>query len=281
MEANQVEGGYDYSSYTGLRLAKSQGIMTVTISNPGRRNAITGTQSEELTRIWDDVWRDPEVSVIILTGEGQDFCSGADVAGLAQGAPGRAKPAPGQRAPVNTVSRAAKKHVYGILECEKPIIAKVRGVAYGMGVNIALACDMVFAAPGARFCDSHVKAGMVAGDGGVLLWPLLVGMHRAKEYLMTGEPVPAEKAAEIGLINACIPDDQLDAHVQALAEKLRDLPPHAVNYTKAALNVALRQMTGAAFEMSLGYEMYSMGMNDFREATTAFVQKRKGVFDGT
>lgn len=281
MEASQVEGTYDYSSYTGLRLTKSAGIMTVTISNPGRRNAITGTQSEELTRIWDDVWKDPEVSVIILTGEGQDFCSGADVAGLAQGAPGRGRPPAGHRVPVNPVSRAARKHIYGILECEKPIIAKVRGVAYGMGVNIALACDMVFAAPGARFCDSHVKAGMVAGDGGVLLWPLLVGMHRAKEYLLTGEPVEAEKAAEIGLINACLPDDQLDAHVQGLAEKLRDLPPHAVNYTKAALNVALRQMTGAAFEMSLGYEMYSMGMNDFREATTAFVEKRKGVFDGS
>jgi enoyl-CoA hydratase len=149
-----------------------------------------------------------------------------------------------------------------------------------MGVNLALACDMVFAAPGARFCDSHVKAGMVAGDGGVLLWPMLIGMHRAKEYLMTGEPVAAEKAAEIGLINGCIPDDHLDAHVQALAEKLRDLPPHAVNYTKAALNVAMKQMTGGAFEMSLGYELYSMGTSDFKEATTAFVEKRKGSFKG-
>ena len=180
----------------------------------------------------------------------------------------------------NATSRAAKKHVYGILDCEKPVISKVRGVAYGMGVNVALDCDMVFAAPGARFCDSHVKAGMVAGDGGGLIWPLLIGMHRAKEYLMTGEPVFAEKAAEMGLINGCIPDDQLDAHVQAMAEKLRDLPPHAVNYTKMALNVAMRNMTGAAFEMSLGYEIYSMGMNDFKEATSAFVQKRKGDFRG-
>ena len=281
MEANKVSGTYDYSSYTGLGLSKSDGIMTITISNPGRRNAITGVQSEELTRIWEDVWLDPEVAVIILTGDGQDFCSGADLSGMARNATAKETGAPRQKAPVNTISRLAKKHIYGILECEKPVLAKVRGVAYGMGVNIALACDMVFAAPGARFCDSHVKAGMVAGDGGVLLWPLLVGMHRAKEYLMTGEPVPAEKAAEIGLINACVPDDQLDAHVQNMAEKLRDLPPHAVNYTKAALNIALKQMTGAAFEMSLGYEIYSMGMNDFREATTAFVEKRKGVYSGS
>ena len=273
-----IEGSHDYSSYTGLKLSKSDGVMTITLSNPGRRNAVTPQQSQELMRIWEDVWQDTEVAVIIITGEGGDFCSGADVANLAAGA--GAKPTVA-KAPVNTVSRAAKKHVYGILDCEKPVLAKVRGVAYGMGVNIALACDMVYAAPGARFCDSHVKAGLVAGDGGVLLWPLLIGMHRAKEYLMTGEPVPAEKAAEIGLINACVPDDQLDAHVQAMAEKLRDLPPHAVNYTKAALNVAMRQMTGAAFEVSLGYEMYSMRTDDFKEATTAFVEKRKGSFKGS
>lgn len=279
MAETSAAGAYDYSRYTGLGLSKSDGIMTITLSNPGRKNAVTPVQSEELTRIWDDVWLDPEVRVVIITGEGGDFCSGADVAGLAQRAAGGQAAAPAVK-PVHSVSRAAKKHVYGILDCEKPIISKVRGVAYGMGVNIALACDMVYAAPGARFCDSHVKAGMVAGDGGVLIWPLLIGMHRAKEYLMTGEPVLAEKAAEIGLINGCIPDDQLDAHVQMMAEKLRDLPPHAVNYTKAALNVAMKQMTGAAFEMSLGYEIYSMGMNDFKEATTAFVEKRKGAFKG-
>jgi len=279
MAENKVAGSYDYSRYVGLGLSKADGIMTITLSNPGRKNAVTPVQSEELTRIWEDVWLDPEVRVIIITGEGGDFCSGADVAGLAKRAEDAANAAPAFK-PVNSTSRFAKKHVYGILDCEKPVISKVRGVAYGMGVNMALACDMVFAAPGARFCDSHVKAGMVAGDGGVLIWPLLVGMHRAKEYLMTGEPVPAEKAAEIGLINGCIPDDQLDAHVQAMAEKLRDLPPHAVNYTKMALNVAMRNMTGAAFEMSLGYEIYSMGMNDFKEATAAFVQKRKGAFRG-
>lgn len=267
-----------YSHYEGLQLSLTDGIMTITLSNPGRRNAITAVQGEELVTIWEDVWDDPEVRVIILTGDGGDFCSGADMSGLAKKALGGASTSTVQ--PVNVTSRKARKHVCGILDCEKPILAKVRGVAYGLGVNLALACDMVFAAPGARFCDSHVKAGLVAGDGGVLLWPLLVGMHRAKEYLMTGEPVPAEKAADIGLINACIPDDQLDAHVQAMAERLRDLPPHAVNYTKAALNVAMRQMTGAAFEMSLGYELYSMKMNDFREATQAFVEKRKGVFRG-
>lgn len=280
--ATEVTDLTRYAHYTGLKLSLKDRIMTVCLSNPGRKNAITAQQGDELVTIWEDLWADPEVSVIILTGEGGDFCSGADVSRLASKAQHGGGEAEDEHRiqPVNPTSRKARKHVYGILECEKPVLAKVRGVAYGLGVNLALACDMVFAAPGSRFCDSHVKMGLVAGDGGVLLWPLLVGMHRAKEYLMTGEPVPAEKAAEIGLINACIPDDQLDAHVQALAEKLRDLPPLAVNYTKSALNVAMRQMTGAAFEMSLGYEIYTMKSNDFREATQAMIGKRKGQFRG-
>jgi enoyl-CoA hydratase len=182
---------------------------------------------------------------------------------------------------VNTLSRSARRHVYGIMDCEKPVIAKVRGVAYGMGVNLALACDMVFVSNSARLCDSHVKAGMVAGDGGVLLWPLLVGIHRAKEYLMTGEPIPGPVAEQINLVNRSLPDDQLDSYVDAMARKLRDLPPHAVNYTKSSLNIALRQMTQSAFEASVGYQMYSMTMGDFREATSAFVERRKGIFTGT
>jgi len=266
----------DYGTYTALKLSLHEGIMTITLcGNPGKRNALTRQMSTELVRIWEDLWLDPQVRVIIITGEGGDFCSGADVGQMSQKMNAER---PGF--PTNPVSRNAKKHVYGILECEKPVLAKVRGVAYGMGVNLALACDMVFAAEGARFCDSHVKAGLVAGDGGVLLWPLLIGMHRAKEYLMTGDPVPADVAADIGLINRCLPDAVLDAHVQAMAEKLRDLPPHAVNYTKASLNLAMKQMTGAAFEASLAYEIYTMGTQDFKEATSAFVEKRKPQFKG-
>ncbi len=266
---------HDYSKYVALKLSKADGIMTVTISNPGKKNAVTPRMSEELAIVWEDLWVDPEVKVIILTGDGNDFCSGADLSGIAA----RHGTEPPARL-THPTTRVAKKHVMAIMECEKPVIAKVRGVAYGLGVNMALASDMVFASENARLCDSHVKAGMVAGDGGVLLWPLAVGIHRAKEYLMTGEPIPAPVAESIGLINRCLPDDQLDAHVQAMAEKLRDLPPHAVNYTKMSLNIALKQMTGAAFEASLAYEVYTMGMNDFKEATTAFVQKRKGVFKG-
>lgn len=270
----EVDTAYDYSRYKALKLSLVDGIMTVTLSNPGKKNAVTPEMSSELTTIWDDLLIDTNVKIIILTGEGGEFCSGAD---LSRRAAPQATPA---GRPTHPVSRNARRHVYSLLDCEKPILAKVRGVAYGFGVNLALACDMVFASEDARFCDSHVKAGMVAGDGGVMIWPLLIGMHRAKEYLMTGDPVPAKTAEEIGLINRCVPDETLDACVQAMAEKLRDLPPHAVNYTKASLNVAMRQMVGAAFEASLAYEIYTIGTEDCKEAARAFVEKRKGEFKG-
>jgi enoyl-CoA hydratase len=266
----------DYSKYTSLKLSLEDGILEVSLFNPKRRNAITPAMSLELASIWDDVWADPEVAVVILTGDGNSFCSGADLSILAE----TAEEAEEKPAFTNTTTRVARKHLMSLLDCEKPVIAKVRGPAYGLGVTLALACDMVFASPDARFCDSHVKAGMVAGDGGVLLWPLAVGFHRAKEYLLTGDPVPADVAERIGLINRVVPDDELDAQVRAMAEKLRDLPPHAVAYTKASLNIALKQMAQSAFEASLAYEVYTMQTRDHQEAMAAFAEKRKGRFLG-
>jgi enoyl-CoA hydratase len=273
--AYETAPNIDYAQYRELKIALRDRILTITLSNPGRCNAVTPTMSSELARIWDDVWQDENVAVVILTGEGDAFCSGADLTLLTESGAAAAEPTV-----LNITTRIARKHVMGILDCEKPIIAKLRGPAFGLGANLALACDMVFASPTARICDSHVKAGLVAGDGAVLLWPLAIGFHRAKEYLMTGEPVSAEVAERIGLINRCLADAELDAHVQAMAEKLRDLPPHAVNYTKVAMNVTLKQMTQSGFEASLGYEIYSMRMQDHQEAMAALREKRRGKFRG-
>lgn len=265
----------DYAEYKALKIDRRDGILTLTLSNPGRRNAITPDMSSELARIWDDIWEDEETAIVILTGEGDSFCSGADLGILGDSSAEEPK-----GSYVNITSRVAKKHVMGLIDCEKPVLAKVRGPAFGLGVNLALASDMVFAAPSAKFCDSHVKAGLVAGDGAVLMWPLAIGFHRAKEYLMTGDPIPAVEAERIGLINRVIPDEELDDYVQKMAEKLRDLPPHAVNYTKSSLNIAMKQMAQASFEASLAYEIYTMQTADHQEAMAAFGEKRKGKFKG-
>lgn len=264
-----------YGAYQALKLSLDDGVMTVTLSNPRRKNALTPQMLDELTTIWQDLAADPAVRIIVLTGDGPNFCAGADISQIGE-ITGRRGGGDGD----HQRGHVERPHVLCVVDCPKPTLAKVRGVAYGLGVNLALACDMVFVSEEARLCDSHIKAGMVAGDGGVLLWPLLVGMHRAKEYLMTGEPIPGPLAAEMGLVNRCVPGDLLDAEVDAMAQKLLALPPIAVNRTKMALNLAMRQMTGPAFETSHAWELLSMTSEDFGEATAAFVEKRKGVYTG-
>jgi enoyl-CoA hydratase len=168
-----------------------------------------------------------------------------------------------------------------MLDCEKPIIAKVRGPAYGLGVNVALAADIVIAAEGARFCDSHVKVGIAPGDGGAALWPLLIGFHRAKELIMTGDPVDARRAADLGLINYCVPEAELDATVAAMAAKLAAGAPLAISYGKLAVNAMLKQLMAGAFETSLAYDQLTLYTEDHAEGANAFMQKRPPKFKGS
>ena len=122
--------------------------------------------------------------------------------------------------------------------------------------------------------------GIAAGDGGVALWPLLVGFHRAKEFLMLGDVIPARRAEEIGLINHCVPDDELDAFVDEMARRLADGAPRAISWTKLAMNIVLKQLTAGAFEASVAYDMMTLRMDDAREGSTAFMEKRAPRFTG-
>ena len=263
----------DPSRYAWIKIAKADGIATLTLNNPTKKNAVSRPMHKEIERIWDDVDADDDIRVVILTGEGNAFCAGTDLsvqdADNAEGRKGRPP------------TRSARRLFWNMLDCEKPIIAKVRGPAYGVGVNIAIAADIVVAAEGARFCDSHVKMGIAAGDGGAALWPLLVGFHRAKEFLMTGDPVEAKRAEAVGLINYCLPDDELDDFVDALAHKLSAGAPLAISYTKMAVNLMLKQMTGGAFETSLAYDQLTLFTDDHKEGARAFLEKRKPDFKGS
>jgi enoyl-CoA hydratase len=263
----------DYARYEALKISVDNGVATVTLNNPARKNAVTRPMHAELERIWDDIDADDNVRVAVLTGAAGTFCAGTDL-GVQQksneeGRKGRPR------------TRGARRMFWTMLDCEKPIIAKVRGYAYGLGVNIALACDMVFAAEDAKFCDSHVKMGIVPGDGGAALWPLLIGFHRAKEYLLTGDPIEARHAAEIGLINRCVPDQELDVVVDAMARKLADGAPLAISYGKLSVNAMLKQLVAAAFETSLAYDQLTLYTEDHKEGANAFMQKRKPNFKGS
>lgn len=245
--------------HLGLDLSAS-GVLTVTLRNGQRRNAITAAMDAELQHIFTDGWTCHEVKVIVLTGDGDAFCAGADLTEL----PDDSDTALGR------LSGGAKRIFYSMLDCEKPLIAKVRGPAYGLGANLALACDIVIASEDARFADSHVRVGLAPGDGGAALWPLLVGFARAKELLLTGRPITAARAAEIGLIAQVVPGAELDAAVTALSDELAALPPLAVAYTKSAINTMLRQMLGGAFESALAYDLLTLRTDAHRAAAARF-----------
>ena len=256
-----------------IRLEKKDGVATLTISNPKRKNAMSRPMHRVFEQVWEEIDSDDEIRVVILTGEGDAFCAGTDLSVQdSENKSGRKGRPP---------TRSARRLFWNMLDCEKPVIAKVKGVAYGLGVNIALAADIVVAAEGARLCDSHVRMAIAPGDGGAALYPLLIGFHRAKELLMTGEPVDAKRAAEIGLINHCVPEVEIDAFVDELAAKLAKGPPLAISYTKLSINAMLKQMMAGAFETSLAYDQLTLFTEDHAEGVRAFLEKRKPNFSGS
>jgi enoyl-CoA hydratase len=262
-------------TYEHVRLRLEGPILRATITNPAKRNAVNAGVAGDLNRLWREVDGDEDIRVVVLAGEGDSFCSGLDLSALAD------RDTPGTRPRSKAAAKGIRDRIWDILDCETPTIAKVRGPAYGMGVNIALACDFVIAADDARFCDSHVKNGITAGDGGVPLFPLLIGFRRAKEMLMLGEPITGSKAAEIGLINRSVPGEELDDAVDELARKLADGPPLALAWTKLSLNAMLKQLSLGAFETSIAYDLLSLRTDDVREGNEAFFEKRAPKFTGT
>jgi enoyl-CoA hydratase len=261
----------DIDSYHHLRLAQDGNILTATISNPGKKNAINYGLQLDLDRLWREVDHDDNIRVVILTGEGDAFCAGIDLSILTE---------PRQNTGTQKFSRkSVRSRMYDMLDCETPIIAKVRGPAFGLGVNIALAADFVIAADNARLCDSHVKHGLAAGDGGILT-ALMVGFRHAKELLMLSQELSGTQAAEIGLITRAVPNEQLDQVVNDYATRIAEAPPLAITWTKLSLNTMLKQLTIGAFETSVAYDMYTVRTDDVKEGATAFIEKRKPQFKG-
>jgi enoyl-CoA hydratase len=251
---------------------RDQGIAVVTLNRPERLNAVNGTMHAELARFSRDFANDRELRVLVLTGMGRAFCAGGD---FGPGDPIGANP---EGPNMWTEARQIVDH---ILECEKPIIAAVNGYAMGLGANVALLCDVVVAGPSAVFADTHVSMGIGAGDGGQLIWPFLIGVNKAKYFLMTGDRVKGKEAQELGLVNFYVDDnEQLMPKALEIAERLASGPPRAIAASKMAVNAYLRSVSSMIMPICLKDEMLSMQTDDHREAVRAFQEKRAPQFTG-
>ena len=260
------------NDYSTLLLERRGRLLHATLNRPDTLNAIGKVAHAELVRFFGEVATDPETDVVILTGAGRAFSAGGDLDYMQDMIDDPAQF-------IDDIPDV-KRLVFGILDCPKPIIAKVNGPAVGLGATIALLCDVIFAAPSAKIGDPHVKVGFSAGDGGAVIWPHLLGHARAKEYLMTGRLLSAEEAEKIGLINHVVPAAELDRTVEEFAHELLKGPMRAIQWTKLSVNIGLKQLAHAVMDASVAYEALSNATSDHREAVRAMREKRTPQFTG-
>lgn len=257
-------------NFETIRLVRRERVLTIILDRPDQLNAFDATLHRELPMAIAYAGEDVNSDILVMTGSGRAFSSGGDMSWQQDGIDN-----PQQ---FELTVREAKQIVYGLIECEKPIIAKINGPAVGLGATVALFCDVSFIAESTYISDPHVAIGMVAGDGGAIIWPQLIGFARAKEYLFTGDRIPAIAAAEMGLINHAVPDQDLDRTVDAFANRLSSGSQQAIRYTKVTINTALRQLASSIMDVGLGYESITNVSDDHREALAAFREQREACF---
>jgi len=263
----------DYNRYRTLLIEKdADGVAAVTLNRPEKRNAVNREMHQELENVFVDLSNDDEVRAVLLTGAGSAFCAGGDVEGMKTG---EFRPT-GPAAPFREVRRL----IMNLLEVEQPIVAAVNGDGVGLGATIPLFCDVIVMAETARLADNHVRMGLVAGDGGVVIWPWLVGMARAKEYLLTGQWIDGREAERIGLVNYAVPQEQVLPRAMEIARRLAQGAPLAIRWTKFSLNKILRDHVNLALDSSMFLEAATMSSEDLEEAARAFFEKRKPKFKG-
>lgn len=270
----------DYSDYEFLKVEVVDRIATLTINRPDRLNAVNGVVHHELEQIWIDLAADSDVNAIIFTGAGRAFCAGGDVKGMAEGgfagAEGSKKGKGRGRGAIQASN--GRRLVENMLDVEQPIIGAINGDAVGLGATLALLCDITVVSEKARFADTHVKVGVVAGDGGAVIWPLLIGPHRAKEFLMRGNFIDGARAERIGMVNYAVPQEQVLPKARELAQELADGPTFAIRWSKLAVNKWLKEQANLIMDAGLAYEMMTFNTWHHQEAVKAFVEKRKPDF---
>lgn len=243
----------------------------ITLNRPEKLNAIDVSTHVLLEGTIRRADRDPDTRVVVITGAGRGFCSGGDTTTMNGSFREKDR---------NAVFSPGRRLIDTMVSTEKPFIAQVNGPAAGLGATIALFCDIVVMADEAKIGDRHVNVGLVAGDGGAVIWPLLIGVAKAKEFLLTGRLIDGREAERIGLVSRSVPLAELGATVRALADELAALPPYAVQASKISVNKIVQSASGLVLDASLAFEHLSMKTDDHREAVAARNERRTGTYTG-
>ena len=259
--------------YETILFEKTGGVANVALNRPKKLNAFDGTMHEELYAALDEAANDDETRCVVLRGEGRGFSAGADLAQIIEGAEGDPDLGEYLRA---TYSRLVKRMV----SMEKPIVASLHGPVYGAGVGISLACDLRVVAESAKFSVAFIKIGLMPDAGVSFFLPRVVGLGRALEMSMTGDPVEAEEALRIGLVNRVVPDEELMEETNALAHRLASMPTAALGKTKLALYASFEGDLDAVLEREAEGQTYCGYTADHKEGVEAFFEKREARFTG-
>ncbi|GAA4822551.1 enoyl-CoA hydratase/isomerase family protein [Tomitella cavernea] len=260
----------DYSDYQQLTFERrDNGVLLITLNRPEKYNATDEEMHGELARVWRDVAKDPKTRAVVVTGAGKAFSAGGDLAMVERMA--------GDHDAVAHMLDEMSEMVYGIVNCDKPVVSAINGVAVGAGTVVGLLADISIVAEDAKIGDGHVKLGVAAGDHAAIVWPLLTSLAKAKYYLLTGEMVTGAEAERIGLVSQALPRDQVLGEALRVADALGSGSQKAIRWTKRALNSWVRD-AGPIFDQSAAYEMLSFMAPDVVEGYTALREKRAPQF---
>ena len=259
-----------FSEYQQLRFERrDNGVLLITLDRPEKYNAADEQMHGELARVWADISADPQTRVAVVTGAGKAFSAGGDLEMVKRMA--------GDHDRVAHMLSEMSDMVYNMINCQKPIVSAINGVAVGAGTVVALLADISICALDARLGDGHVKLGVAAGDHAAILWPLLCGMAKARYYLLTGEMITGEEAERLGMVSKALPRDEVLPEALRVADSLGTGSQAAIRWTKRSLNNWLK-MAGPIFDQSAAYEMLCFMGPDVLEGAAALSQKRAPRF---
>ena len=259
-----------FDDYHQLRFERrDHGVLLVTLHNPEKYNATDEQMHTEIARVWRAISEDPETRVAVVTGAGRAFSAGGDL--------GMVERMAGDHDRVTHMLGEMSDLVYNIVNCEKPIVSAINGVAVGAGIVVALLADISICAEDAKLGDGHVKLGVAAGDHAAIIWPLLAGMAKARYYLLTGEMLDGREAERIGLVSRAVPREQVLEEALRVADGLGQGSQTAIRWTKRALNNWIRS-AGPVFDQSAAYEMLGFLGPDVVEGVAALREKRTPRF---